>query len=98
MRRRNLAAHACLPLRYHRITEAGDEHALVKQRVAHLNCRRRLADDDRNDRRLAWQWFEARFDDLFAKVSRILAQPLDALGMLLDQSHRRQSARRNGWR
>src|SRR4051812_30438401 len=99
MRRRDLAAYARLPLWYHRIAEAGDEHALVEQGVAHLNRCRRLAYDDRNDGRLAGQRLEPRLDDLFAEVARVVSQSLYALRLLLDQPNGAHRARRDrGWR
>ena len=69
---RDLASYARLALRHHRKAEAGDEHALVEQHVAHPDRRRRLADDDRHDRRLARKRLESRFGDLLAEIARVL--------------------------
>src|SRR6476469_3760295 len=88
----NLAADPRLTLRHHGVSEAGHEHALGQQHVAHPDRGRRLADDDRDDRRLPRQRLDSRLDDPLAEVARVVAELLHAFGMLLDELHGSQRA------
>ncbi len=92
MRGRNLAAEPCGAVRNHRETEARDEDPLVEEHLAHPDRVRRLADDDRHDRRLAFERLESGADQRGAEMARVLVQRADPLRMRLDETHRRQGA------
>src|SRR5688572_15679876 len=72
--RRNLAAHAGLTLRNDRESEAGDEHSLVEQHVAHLNRGCRLTHDDRHDRSIAGERLESSFHRSEEHTSELQSQ------------------------
>src|SRR6476619_256172 len=74
VRRRHLAAHASMPLRYHRKSEAGHEHTLSQHPLAPLGRERCLADDDGHYRWIARQRRESRLRDCGAKVLRVVVQ------------------------
>ena len=92
---RNLTAHPRLSLRDHRVPEPGHEHAFIQEHIAHLDCRRCLADDDRDDRRFAGQGLETRVKKLISEVARVVAEPTHALGMRFDELDRGDRAGRD---
>ena len=73
-RRRHLRADARLALRHDGKEEAGDEDAALVQRLRQLLRELRIAQHDRNDRRLALEDREARLLDAFAEPLRMRLQ------------------------
>src|SRR5207342_3785136 len=74
-RRGHLHADARRPLRHDREPEARDEDALVEEASRERHRLGRLADDYRDDRRLALQRRVAGLDEQLAEDTRVLAQP-----------------------
>src|SRR5688572_13059661 len=68
---RYLAPDACLPLGHDWIAEAGDEHALAQQQIAHPDRCRGFSQDHRNDRRFARKWLEAQPKQLLPEVTGV---------------------------
>ena len=92
MRRRDLAANPGLPFWDHRKSESGHEHALFEQEVAHLNGLGCFAEDDRDDRRFALEWFEASGKELFAEIPGVLVERCHAFGVAPQVPHRAECA------
>ena len=80
------------------IAEAGDEHALGQQQVAHPDRRGGLAQDDRDDRGLAGERLEAELEQPLAEVAGVVAQGGDPLGMGLEILDAGERAGRHGRR
>src|SRR5262245_48068086 len=72
--RRDLAAHAGVALGDDRIPEAGREHPLVEQQLAHLDRFRRFAQNHRDDRGLAGKRFESGCEQSLAEVTGVVVQ------------------------
>src|SRR5258708_2752957 len=69
--RRQLAADTRMSLWHNRITEPSHKDSLGEQQLTHVNGLRRLAQDHRDDRRLARERLEAEGEQLFAEVARV---------------------------
>src|SRR5205823_14857566 len=74
------------------------EYALGEQQLAHLDRLGRLAQNRRDDGRLAREWLEPQGLELLAKITGVLVQPGDQLGVALDVAHRGERAPRDGGR
>ena len=79
-RRGHLDAHARRPFRNDREAEAGHEDAFVEESRRESHRLGGLADDDRDDRRLAVERFVAGLGEQFAGRSGVLAQSREELG------------------
>src|SRR5579883_160416 len=84
--------------RYDRKAEARHEDPVREQVVAHRDGKRRVADDDRNDRAFAFERIEAQGPQLLAKIRYVVAQAVHQLGMLFEVIDRRERAARDGSR
>src|SRR5829696_3898960 len=94
---RDLAAHSCLPLRHHRITEAGDKDPLLQQQVAHSDGRGGLTQDHWNNRCLAGKRPEAEPEKLIAEVTSVFPQGGNELRVLLQVLDAGKRACRHRW-
>ena len=69
---RQLATQPSCAVRNHRIPKTGYEYPVVKQQFAHADRICSLADNDRNNRCLAVEWFQAGFHERRSEITDIL--------------------------
>src|SRR6185437_4833716 len=98
---RHNAAHTRLALRHRRERNPGRHYARLKQRAAEFHRLPALANDDRRNWRLTRRCrppadIKSRSAQLLLEVPRVRPQPLDTLGLLLQNVERRDARRRNG--
>src|SRR6202012_3913728 len=78
------------------IAEAGDEDAFGEQRLAHLDGKRGVADDDRHDRAFAFERFEAASREAAEQIARDLVKTRNALRFVVEDRDGFAGAGRDG--